>query len=128
MGIKAAILAMAMGLGGPFASAGPAWSSLPGGDDLPVSLDPPSLAVVVCPEADPFFDPAEAFPHERVILILTECEEGEVECCPDCYRCCSSGPPDWPVCCGNCFPTYCSPGDKCPKCRPDIIGSGGPLR
>ena len=53
MGIKTAILSMAMGLGGLSASAEPAWSPLPGGDDPSTSAEPPS-AVVVCPEADPF--------------------------------------------------------------------------
>ncbi len=76
MGIKAAIVAVAMGLGGLSASAEPAGSSLPGGDDLPASLERPSLAVVVCLEADPFFDPAEAFPYERVITCCRRLSRG----------------------------------------------------
>ena len=112
MGIKTAILAMAMGLGGLSASAGPAWSSLPGGDDLQVSLDPPSLAVVVCLEADPFFDPAEAFPHERVILVVNGCPNGQVVCCPACNACCDPEAGDF--CCGSCFPSYCGEPGTCP--------------
>ena len=77
MGIKTAIVAVAMGLGGLTASAEPTWSSVPGGNDLPGELEQPSLAVVVCLGADPFFDPAEAFPHERVILVVGDCPEGQ---------------------------------------------------
>lgn len=111
MEIKTLVIALVMAvLVGHTADSAP--TSLPANDDPALGAGS-ALGLVVCLKADPFFDPAESLPNERATLLLSDCPEGQEECCPECHSCCNPHPPDYEICCSDCFPTFCSTDCSC---------------
>lgn len=73
---------------------------------------------VVCSTEAESLDPGGLLPHEQPTLLMLDCEEkGQKECCPPCHACCNPGPPDYEMCCSECYPAYCA--DECCDDQPD---------